>query len=111
MCCASSNSRRGFTLIELMVVIGIIALLSTIVLVTLNVARAKTRDISRIRELKEMETALAIYYSKYLTYPITNGANHGWVNECDAGVAFVIPELVTEKLFAGVHDPIACNHW
>ena len=60
----------GFTLIELLVVIAIIGLLSSVVLVTVNSARMKSRDLVRIATLKQVETALELYYDKYGHYPI-----------------------------------------
>src|SRR3989338_8736347 len=55
--------RKGFTLIELLVVIGIIALLSTLAVVALNNARAKARDGKRVADVKQMQTALELYYA------------------------------------------------
>lgn len=53
--------RSGFTLIELLVVIAIIGLLSTIAVVALNSARVKGRDAKRIADVRQMQTALALY--------------------------------------------------
>lgn len=59
----------GFTLIELLVVIAIIGLLSSVVLASLNSARAKSRDVSRIAITKQVANALALYKLQYNDYP------------------------------------------
>ena len=59
----------GFTLIELLVVISIISLLASVVLASLNSARAKARDVRRISDLKEVQKALVFYFDKYGKYP------------------------------------------
>jgi type II secretion system protein G len=69
-----SKSTRGFTLIELLVVIAIIGLLSSIVLASLNQARAKSRDARRLADLKQIQTAMALYYSDNNQYPSPNTA-------------------------------------
>ncbi len=57
-----SKSSRGFTLIELLVVIAIIGILSSVVLASLNGARKKGRDARRISDIKQLQTALELYY-------------------------------------------------
>lgn len=66
----SYKSKSGFTLIELLVVISIIGLLSSVVLASLNSARAKSRDAVRRSDLNQLRTALELYYDNHGNYPI-----------------------------------------
>ena len=59
------NKKKGFTLIELLVVISIISLLSSIILSSLNTARAKARDSQRIQGLLQIRNALALYQADH----------------------------------------------
>lgn len=61
--------RRGFTLIELMVVIAIIGILTSIVMVSLSSAQAKARDGRRIANIATIQLALETYYNDNQTYP------------------------------------------
>src|SRR3989344_3413947 len=61
--------RKGFTLIELLVVIAIIGLLSTLAVVALNNARLKARDAKRVADIKQIQTALELYYQENTAYP------------------------------------------
>lgn len=63
--------QRGFTLIELLVVIAIIGILSSVVLASLNTARAKSRDARRVADIKQLQTALELYYdANSSNYPV-----------------------------------------
>lgn len=62
-------NKKGFTLIELLVVIAIIGLLSTLAVVSLNNARAKSRDAKRVSDIKQIQTALELYYNDNNGYP------------------------------------------
>ena len=64
------KNKQGFTLIELLVVIAIIGLLSTLSIVALNSARAKSRDARRVSDVKQMQTALELFYNEAGFYPI-----------------------------------------
>ena len=61
---------RGFTLIELLVVIAIIAILSAVVLASLNAAREKGRDAARMTSVREVQKALQVYWTNTGSYPL-----------------------------------------
>jgi len=60
------NKKSGFTLLELLIVIGIIAILATITLIVLNPAEVskQTRDAKRISELKTVDQVLSFSISQ-----------------------------------------------
>lgn len=89
-------NKKGFTLIELLVVIAIIGLLSTLAVVALGSARVKARDSRRLSDLKQVQTALELYYTDQNVYPAVTGtlgvasfaclnATNGFVEADDCG--------------------------
>ena len=64
------RNKKGFTLIELLVVIAIIGLLATLSVVALNNARQKSRDAKRVSDIKQVQTALELYFVDANGYPI-----------------------------------------
>lgn len=68
------HRKRGFTLIEVLVVVAIIGILSSIVLASMSGARSKGRDAKRIADVKQMQLALQLYYDGYGYYPTAIGA-------------------------------------
>lgn len=64
------RNKKGFTLIELLVVIAIIGLLATLAVVALQNAREKSRDAKRVSDIKQIQTALDLYYTDNNAYPV-----------------------------------------
>lgn len=61
--------KKAFTLIELLVVIAIIGILATISVIALSNARAKSRDAKRVADIKQMSTALELFFNDKGYYP------------------------------------------
>ena len=61
--------KKGFTLVELLVVVAIIGVLSSVVLSNLNAARAKGRDAKRMADLRQMRNALELSFNDLGVYP------------------------------------------
>lgn len=63
------KSHKGFTVLELLVVIGMVGLLVALALAGLNKARAKSRDDSRISNVRLVRIALEEYHTACRSYP------------------------------------------
>lgn len=62
-------NKKGFTLVELLVVIAIIGLLATVAVVALSSARQKSRDTTRVSDIKQIQTALELHFDDQNGYP------------------------------------------
>jgi prepilin-type N-terminal cleavage/methylation domain-containing protein len=60
---------RGFTLIEILIVVAIIAILASVVLVGLGPTQREGRDSRRISDLAEVQNGLELFYNNCGFYP------------------------------------------
>ncbi len=88
------HGKKGFTLIELIVVMLILAILVTLGLGTFRSSQTKSRDSRRKGELKNVASALELYYNDYGRYPSDNGSGKitacgtAGITVCEWGSAF-----------------------
>lgn len=62
----------GFSLVELLVVISIIAVLSAVLMANFMGARERARDSQKIQDLYALKNALRLYYNDHQSYPGEN---------------------------------------
>lgn len=74
-----SNKTNGFTIVELLVVIVVIAILASVTIVTYNGARARAEKVKTITTVRAFEQALELYRINENHYPLA-----GWF----AGASF-----------------------
>lgn len=96
---------RGFTLIELIIVIAIIGVIASVIIASLDAARARSRDATRIAQLKEVEKALEHYYSDRGTYPTTGGNWRGTTAGCYTYASTLESALVPNYISVIPKDP------
>ena len=77
--------KKGFTLIELLVVVSLIGILATLVLANLTSGRSRGRDAQRKSDLRQISTALRLYYNDRGSYPASNAGKE--IMGCNAGVS------------------------
>ena len=88
---------KGFTLVEMLVVVTIIGILAGVVMVSANSARIEGRDTKRKADLEATAAALELYYSQEKAYPI----NSAWIKLDD------IKSSLSKYIGTWPSDPIA----
>lgn len=64
-----NHARSGFTLVELLIVIAILGVLASLILANMSGARERARDTQRKSDLRQLQTALRMYFNDYMKYP------------------------------------------
>lgn len=64
-----SKLNKGFTLVELLVVISIIGILTTLLMVNFVGTREKANDSKKVQDLNSIKNALRMYYNDNQSYP------------------------------------------
>lgn len=93
-------TRRGFTLIEVLVVIALVAILVGLLLPAVQAAREAARRLECQNRLKQIGLALANYESIHRVYPfgVGGGGPPGWIPRWSAHTQ-LLPELEQATLF------------
>lgn len=96
---------KGFTIIELMVVVAIIGILAALITISFSDARAKSRDGRRMEDLKSLSNAFNLYYSQFHRFPDTGG----WDIELDGTISDSVSDtlILNNSMPAPIRDPLS----
>jgi prepilin-type N-terminal cleavage/methylation domain-containing protein len=111
------KDNKGFTLVELLVVVAIIGLLASIIIVSLNSARTRAKDARRLSDIRAIISALELYYHDNEQYPgptssygESEGTCGGWdtstVDNDGDGKPFIEPLIDGDYLSSVPTDPV-----
>ncbi len=101
------KKNKGFSLIELLVVISIIGVLTTVLVMNFVGSRERARDAQTIQNLNSLKNALRMYYNDNQSYPtnlsgvlgasgyvVDLGPTTTYFNYLGGGDSFVVVEML-----------------
>jgi len=98
-------TKRGFTLVELLVTISVIGILSSIVYANLGGTSGTGHDAKRKSDLRNMQSAIEQYKNKKGVYPsegcVVGSDGFSGENDCLAYISGLAPEFISVL----PHDP------
>ena len=110
------NSRRGFTIVELLIVIVVIAVLAAISVVAFRGIQERARDTQRAQDVKTIAKALELYYADNGRFPNSycgsncptpKKINSSWATTSDGSWNVLESQLVPKYISKLPRDPRA----
>ncbi|MEK7665613.1 MAG: hypothetical protein AAB337_01895 [Patescibacteria group bacterium] len=115
------KNQQGISLIEGLVIAGIIGLMGTLAAVALNSAREQARDAKRLADVTRMQASLELYFNDLNSYPVVEQATalgesgasclggEGFATNCDKSAETVFMDPVPSTPEAGLKELIGCS--
>lgn len=99
-----NNKLKGFTLVELLVVISIIGILSLIIFASFDESRKKARDTARTSDIQQLGAAIHLYGATYGHYP--SSSDGACTGSGSFGPSGCLQVLVTSGIYQSIpQDP------
>ncbi len=86
-------SSKGFTFIELLVALSIIGILATVIMAGTGATRKSGRVAQRVSDMKQVQSALDLYYANNKAYPSTSG---NWRSTCSAWGGYAPSDVIKD---------------
>lgn len=78
----TTKTSRGFTIVELLIVIVVIGILAAITIVAYNGIQTRARDTIRIHDLKSLQKVVEAYKAQNDVYPLPASGSMVWTGNC-----------------------------
>lgn len=106
------SKQKGFTIVELLIVIVVIAILAAITIVAYNGIQARARDAQRSSDISSLAKGLELYYIDKGEYPDsynggTTSAGNYWTSTADGSWVTFLNRLAPYMKAAGLKDPVS----
>jgi prepilin-type N-terminal cleavage/methylation domain-containing protein len=95
----AESSKKGFTLVELMITVAIIAIISAVGMVSYSQAQSLGKDAKRKQDLRSIAVALQLYYNSQnpKTYPVSSNwiystATQPWIGALNTNFINQMPK-------------------
>lgn len=86
---------RGFTIVELLIVIVIIGILAAITIVAYNGIQDRARTTARVSDIRSIQRAIELYHADTGSYPTTGGTWKYQRRDGDAFIPGLTPTYIT----------------
>ena len=105
---AKHKQQSGFTIVELLIVIVVIAILAAISIVAYNGIQQRARDTERMSELTSLQKALELYHADNDAYPLCGATGPNSTNALGSGAvtSCLTDDLVPKYIQSIPTDPI-----
>ncbi len=109
---------RGFTLVEIIVVMAVISVLMMVVFASFSESRKKARDTARIADMQQLAAALQVYAATYGKYPSATEGACTWQNSFNSGGCLrvlvttgLLPVLPTDPINEATNGSVNRHHY
>lgn len=68
---------RGFTILEVLIVLAVFGIFASLAVYAINVTRATSRDAKRVSDVSVLRSSLSQYWLLKAAYPVSEGVNLG----------------------------------
>lgn len=93
-----NRESRGFTIVELLIVIVVIGILAAITIVAFNGIQDRSRVSSAVSNLRNLHTSLQAYNALHGEYPVTGTSTAwSWRYSCTLGITNFIPGVTNSN--------------
>ena len=106
----AKHKQSGFTIVELLIVIVVIAILAAISIVAYNGIQQRARDSERQSDINTMQKQLELFYTDRGYYPLTesliggNGFSYAANNFTSPGPGYMVSPTNTDKTVSSYKD-------
>lgn len=114
------SDKKGFTLVEILIVVAVVAVIGTLAAIAVNAARSKQRDATRLANVREMQIVMEEFFNDNNQYP--DGVDiplgdpgssaclgaEGFKSDC-AGETTIYLRAVPSTVDNGLDDLVVCG--